>query len=189
MRAELRAELRSGPSSIIAAAELLIGVPSLETVLQTLFIGTARAPFMWLCALLRCCLLLPPPAGLLAILVTGAVVTCCVLLTVLTCATLITLIVTGVPVGYAIIRLVMAARSGKPQPGFGSGTAAPGLFSGLFSGGGQQDEDDRDHAHTGGGGGAGGGGFGARMYGNAAGGRPGAWRFRADDADGEAEGD
>lgn len=75
-------------------------------------------------------------AGLLAILATGAVVTFCVMLVVLVCATFITLIVTGVPIGYAVWRLVAAY--------YGRGSAH------------------QPHAHGGGGGGGGGGG----MWGN-----------------------
>lgn len=43
--------------------------------------------------------------GLIAILVTGAVVAFCVLATVFICTTLITLIITGVPVGYALFQV------------------------------------------------------------------------------------
>ncbi|EFJ50329.1 hypothetical protein VOLCADRAFT_103918 [Volvox carteri f. nagariensis] len=126
--------------------------------------------------------------GLLAILVTGAVVTCCVLLTVLTCATLITLIVTGVPVGYALIRLAMAARNGAKSYGSGAAAAAPGLFSGLFGGAQKhhhhhQQQQDDDHEEENQQGAGCGGGLNGRPYGGASG-----WRFRTDgDDEGEEE--
>ncbi|GIL65658.1 hypothetical protein Vafri_19233 [Volvox africanus] len=143
--------------------------------------------------------------GLLAILVTGAVVTCCVLLTVLTCATLITLIVTGVPVGYAIIRMIMAARSSSGSPnkqqsyggvgGGSSGSGGPsGFFAGLFGVHGRQqhgdDGEDENRQQSSPGGGGCGNGFGGRhTYGTVGGAAASGWRFRAegDDEDSDAE--
>ncbi|GIL91979.1 hypothetical protein Vretimale_18504 [Volvox reticuliferus] len=143
--------------------------------------------------------------GLLAILVTGAVVTCCVLLTVLTCATLITLIVTGVPVGYAIIRMIMAARSSggannKPQA-YGAaagGSSRSGIFAGLFGGHGRQqqqqqqqhgDEEEAEDRHQSSPGVGVCNGFGGgRAYGTVGGAAASGWRFRAEgDEDSDAE--
>ncbi|MEW5312247.1 MAG: hypothetical protein WDW38_003894 [Sanguina aurantia] len=53
--------------------------------------------------------------GLIAILVTGAVVAFCVLATVFICTTLITLIITGVPVGYALFQIFMIRRMQAQQ--------------------------------------------------------------------------
>lgn len=65
--------------------------------------------------------------GLIAILVTGAVVAFCVLATVFICTTLITLIITGVPVGYALFQVSRShgatprsCASGRVQPELGS---------------------------------------------------------------------
>ncbi|KAG2496601.1 hypothetical protein HYH03_005423 [Edaphochlamys debaryana] len=99
--------------------------------------------------------------GLIAILVTGAVVTACVLLTVLTATTLIALIVTGVPAGYALLRLIAASRGGGGGGSGGGGafgaarSASGNLFSSLFGG----SEGGRAEGSSGGGGGGGPKGF------------------------------
>lgn len=99
--------------------------------------------------------------------------TCCVLLTVLTCATLITLIVTGVPVGYAILRLVMAARSSSSGGGSGIKSHPPGRFTGLFGTSGVAEREGDGHAQDGGGGHG-------QAYGTG-----GGWSFRGEDEEEE----
>ena len=118
-----------GDPSTLRPPNTILGMPPLPPPPLQLLFHPALCIVSWclFAAAARCALPLPQfvitagyismlaAGGLLAILFTGAVVTFCVMFVVLVCTTMITLIVTGVPIGYAVMRLI-GAYYGRHDP-------------------------------------------------------------------------